>query len=247
MKTRWILPLAATAALYGQNSFQNSSWLAISHQRGPQLEGQAGPVLGKPFSGTEIRTSKSPLADGSTAGKTSTSKIYRDAEGRMRSEGGNATMLFDAPTMTNYTIGSKGCSYMPLSDKQNIIIAASNGGTAWSSFGPRKSGQDPHIITEDLGFQVVNGVSAKGMRETITIPASSIGSDHDLKVVNERWFSDALGVLIKSTNSDPRFGTMSYELTDINQSTPPASLFAAPTGCKEFQNPAMKMMQQRKD
>jgi len=234
--------LAATAALYGQNSFQNSSWLAISHQRGPQLEGQAGPVLGKPFSGTEIRTSKSPLADGSTAGKTSTSKIYRDAEGRMRSEGGTSTMLFDAPTMMSYTINSRGCSQNKLSDKQNVIIAATNGGTSWSTFGPSKSGPNPHVATEDLGFQVVNGISAKGARQTITIPASTAGSDHDLKVINERWYSDALGVLIKSTNVDPRFGTMTYDLTDISQSTPPTSLFAPPAGCKEFQNPAMKML-----
>jgi len=38
--------------------------------------------------------------------------------------------------------------------------------------------------------------------------------------VNERWYSDDLQMVVKSSNSDPRFGTTTYELTDINRAEP---------------------------
>jgi hypothetical protein len=74
----------------------------------------------------------------------------------------------------------------------------------------------------------MDGISAKGSRVTITIPVGSIGNDHELKVVNERWYSDDLKLLLKTTNSDPRFGTSSYELQNIVQAEPAASLFQVP-------------------
>lgn len=83
-------------------------------------------------------------------------------------------------------------------------------------------------VQEDLGTQNVNGVLAKGTRSTITIPVGQIGNDHALQVVNERWYSDELGMLVKSSNSDPRFGTTTYELTNISRAAPDPSLFQIP-------------------
>jgi len=50
-----------------------------------------------------------------------------------------------------------------------------------------------------------------------------------LKVVNERWLSDEMQILLKSSNVDPRFGTTTYELTDLVQAPPDSSLFQVPT------------------
>ena len=74
----------------------------------------------------------------------------------------------------------------------------------------------------------MNGVLAKGTRSTITIPAGQIGNDHALLGVNERWYSDELGMPVKSSNSDPRFGTTTYELTNISRAAPDPSLFQIP-------------------
>ena len=82
--------------------------------------------------------------------------------------------------------------------------------------------------TEDLGDQIVNGVMARGTRSTITIPVGQIGNDREIKVISERWFSSDLGVLIKSTNNDPRFGETTYELTDILQGAQDPTLFQSP-------------------
>ncbi len=82
--------------------------------------------------------------------------------------------------------------------------------------------------SEDLGVQLINGIAAKGTRTTITIPVGQIGNDREIKVVSERWFSDDLGMLIKSTNNDPRFGETTYELTNVLQVAQDPSLFQIP-------------------
>lgn len=61
------------------------------------------------------------------------------------------------------------------------------------------------------------------------IPVATLGNDRDIKLVDERWFSDDLRSLVKSINSDPRFGVTTYELTNIVQSDPDHSLFAIPS------------------
>jgi hypothetical protein len=46
-------------------------------------------------------------------------------------------------------------------------------------------------------------------------------------VVNERWYSKDLQMVVKSVNSDPRFGTTTYELTNVVQGADP-TLFQIP-------------------
>jgi hypothetical protein len=81
---------------------------------------------------------------------------------------------------------------------------------------------------ERLAEQKVNGALAKGTRTTETIPAGKIGNDRQINIVNERWFSDDLQLLVKSTSSDPRFGDTTYQLTGIVQASPDPSLFQIP-------------------
>jgi hypothetical protein len=83
---------------------------------------------------------------------------------------------------------------------------------------------------ENLGVQTANGVLADGTRTTTTIPAGQIGNDRPIDIVSERWYSTDLQMLIKSVNKDPRFGETSYELTNIQQGAPDASLFKIPAG-----------------
>ncbi len=75
--------------------------------------------------------------------------------------------------------------------------------------------KDLHLNTEDLGVQTVNGMAAQGTRVTQIIPAGRIGNNRDIHVVNERWFSSDLQMLVKTVNSDPRFGVTTYQLTNI--------------------------------
>jgi hypothetical protein len=51
--------------------------------------------------------------------------------------------------------------------------------------------------------------------------------------VTERWYSDDLQMLIKSTNTDPRFGDTTYQLTGISQGEQSPSLFQVPADYTE--------------
>lgn len=81
---------------------------------------------------------------------------------------------------------------------------------------------------EELGTQSVNGVPAQGTRVTQVIPAGEIGNDRELQVVDERWFSSDLQMLVKSVNSDPRFGETTYQLTNILRVPQDPGLFQVP-------------------
>jgi hypothetical protein len=83
-------------------------------------------------------------------------------------------------------------------------------------------------IVEDLGTATVNGVPAHGTRITTVVPVGAIGNDKEFRSVTERWFSPDLNLLIKSVSTDPRFGTTTYELTNVSRQSPDPSLFQPP-------------------
>lgn len=91
-----------------------------------------------------------------------------------------------------------------------------------------RAAKNPNLIEEDLGMKTVNGVAAHGTRITNIVPVGAIGNDKEFRSVTERWLSPDLNLLIKSVSTDPRFGTTTYELTNISRQAPDASLFQVP-------------------
>jgi hypothetical protein len=82
---------------------------------------------------------------------------------------------------------------------------------------------------EHLGTQIMEGVSAEGTRTTTTIEAGQIGNEQPISIVSERWFSVDLQVAVMTKHSDPRNGTTTYKLTNINRSEPARTLFEVPS------------------
>ncbi|HWC75811.1 MAG TPA: hypothetical protein VG778_00020, partial [Blastocatellia bacterium] len=83
-------------------------------------------------------------------------------------------------------------------------------------------------VVESLGKQMMEGVEAEGTRTTITIPAGQIGNEQPINMVNERWYSPELQVVVMSRRSDPRAGETIYRLTGISRAEPSRSLFEVP-------------------
>jgi hypothetical protein len=83
-------------------------------------------------------------------------------------------------------------------------------------------------VTESLGVQLIEGVSAEGTRTVMTIPAGQIGNDRPIEIVSERWYSPELKALVLSRHVDPRFGETTYHLSNIVLGEPSASLFEVP-------------------
>jgi hypothetical protein len=83
--------------------------------------------------------------------------------------------------------------------------------------------------TEKLEARNVEGVQAEGSRTTTTIPAGELGNEQPIQIVNERWYSPELQVIVMTRHSDPRFGETTYKLTNIQRGEPSAALFQVPS------------------
>jgi len=84
--------------------------------------------------------------------------------------------------------------------------------------------------TESLGLKNIDGVPVTGTKTTTNIPAGTIGNDKDLVITRESWYSTDLKLVIRSTQSDPRFGETTYSLTNIQRGEPDPILFQVPAG-----------------
>jgi hypothetical protein len=99
------------------------------------------------------------------------------------------------------------------------------GGMSWVF---RTGGSNQNEVKTDLGKQLIEGVEAEGTRTTITIPAGEIGNERPIEIVNERWYSPELQLVVMTRVSDPRAGETTYKLTNITRLEPAKSLFEVP-------------------
>jgi hypothetical protein len=84
------------------------------------------------------------------------------------------------------------------------------------------------VTTEDLGEQILQGVRARGSRETRTIPAGTIGNERPIEMVTERWYSDEIEADVLRRHVDPRFGETTYRLVNVVLGEPSPDLFVVP-------------------
>lgn len=97
-----------------------------------------------------------------------------------------------------------------------------------AGFAIRTKSSPGNEVKEQLGKQLIEGVEAEGTRTTITIPVGEIGNERPIEIVNERWYSPELQLVVMSRHSDPRSGETTYKLTNINRTEPAKSLFEVP-------------------
>ena len=214
--------------------------LGVLFTSGP---GSVQALTGRPFSATETTRSEQTLSDGTEISHSDSHRIYRDILGRVRTEstagdqtviiirdnvnGYNLRLFPDSKTAIRNTVAGRG-------GRAGAIPVETAAGTIAIAPAPvpkKKAGRKSNQTTdEDLGIQNINGVPALGKRHTQIIPVGQIGNNREIHVVHESWYSDDLQMLVKSVNSDPRYGVNTYELTDISRDNPDPSLFQVPPG-----------------
>jgi hypothetical protein len=196
-------------------------------------------VKGKPLSATEERHSLQVLGDGTRIENTETNRLYRDSEGRTRVEEMNGTITIYDPVAKLRVVLDPAAKTARKNNSGTLFFANSGSTVFTTSFERVGIAQNERAnpatmkgvmaeTTENLGSQSVNGVTAQGIRTTMTIPKGQIGNNRDIKVLTERWTSVDLQMLVKSINSDPRFGDTTYQLTKVVQSAPDPALFQIP-------------------
>jgi hypothetical protein len=215
-------------------------------------------TTGSPVSATEERRTVQTLGDGTVLERSESNLFYRDTQGRTRTEQtqDGKTMIMIVDPVAGFTARLDPASrtarkavlpagilplrvispgqaastdQVKLEAETKVALARLQELTDKMKAEKAAAGDAAaHNTTEDLGTLQQNGVPAQGTRTTMIIPAGKIGNNRDIKVVNERWYSNELQMLVKSVNSDPRFGTTTYQLTNVLRSNPDAGLFQIP-------------------
>ena len=235
-----------------------------------EMAGAGEVVTAAPYTATATTESTQVLADGNRIVNTTSSFVARDSQGRTRREAdlhSIGTMQVDSPktvfindptTHSQYiftpggeatkvvrTEGAwkEGPQIIDLggrherSMKQKVIVNVQGGHESQQS----SKESNEQIKHEDLGTQTVEGVSAQGKRETVTIPAGQIGNERPIEIVTETWFSPELHTLVLRKHSDPRMGDSTYRLTEIKRNEPDAALFQPPAGTKVSVEPLLEL------
>lgn len=89
-----------------------------------------------------------------------------------------------------------------------------------------------NVNKEDLGVKTIEGVSAKGTRTTMIVPAGAMGNERAIEVITETWFSEELKAVVLSRHSDPRSGEMTTKLLNVHLGEPSRSMFEPPADYK---------------
>ncbi len=190
-------------------------------------------VQGAPYSAQAVTEFTQTLANGDHIQRTTTATIARDSQGRTRMErsfgaigalsaergSGKAVMIFDPVA---------GKSYVLDANNHTARSTADSGGARQCQPSTR-GGNHSRAKTEDLGTQVIQGVSAQGTRITRVIPAGREGNEKEIDIVTETWYSPDLQVVVMSKTSDPRFGDSVYQLNTISRTEPDPALFTVPS------------------
>jgi hypothetical protein len=184
--------------------------------------------------------------------KLSTIGPWRSTSESSEADSPTLTTIFDpvAKTHTDYTSDSTVARVLPIpTPPPSGAGRSAAGGFAMFAHSPASGGDAGPVTfavqahagppgpalasdakTEQLGTETFEGIPATGTRVTSTIPAGTIGNDRDLTITRETWYSSDLNLVIRSTQSDPRFGTTTYTLTNIQRNEPDPTMFQVPPG-----------------
>jgi len=227
--------------------------------RGPGMGGGPSVVTGAPYSATEVVQSQETLADGNVIQRKRTTNVYRDSQGRVRTEEtitpeastgkqpytlvtildyvGGKRYVLNSSTMT----GTQSPLRAPHNPPPGSANAAGvvpggrrgggpNGGNGAGNGNAQSDALRPNVVRTALNPQSVNGVLAAGTQHTETIPVGAIGNARAIQTTRVTWVSNDLKVPVQIKSNDPRFGSTDMELTNIVQAEPSGSLFVVPAG-----------------
>lgn len=204
--------------------------------------GSPAVVTGAPFSAIETTMTQQVLTGGNVIQRQEQATVYRDSQGRVRTE--SVLKRPDGSSSTRISVNDPVAGVRRMIDpqKQTVVEQAlpSSGGPARGARQQQNhtGTSDPNLLSENLGTQMVNGITANGTRLTRTIPAGAIGNANPIQIVQETWTSPDLQEVVLVKTTDPRRGVTVRQMTNINRQEPDAALFQAPAGYQIRQQPA---------
>ncbi len=196
-------------------------------------------VQGAPYSAQAVTRFTQGLANGDHIQRTTTASVARDSQGRTRMDrsietvgalaaarGGasRAIVIHDPVAGLSYALNPANKTGRSMQLPQGRPAGSAEAHTRHSP------STNAAVKTEDLGTQVIEGVSAQGKRVTRVIAPGQEGNEKEIDIVTETWYSPDLQIVVESKTSDPRFGETTYQLSGLNRAEPDPALFTVPAG-----------------
>jgi len=190
-------------------------------------------VQGAPYSAQAVTQFTQTLSTGDHIQRSTTASIARDSLGRTRTDRSLATVGalsaagggHERAIIIHDPVAGMSYALDPASHTaRSTAIPAAR--TANANARPERALASAK--TEDLGTQVMQGLSVQGKRVTRAIPAGREGNEKEIDIVTETWYSPDLQLVVMSKTSDPRFGESVYQLNAITRAEPDPSLFVVP-------------------
>jgi hypothetical protein len=210
-----------------------------------------------PFSAVGITQTIRQTGDGNRFSRISTTRYYRDSQGRTRIERELPRVRLSADAEQTFL------QVIEIRDvvKGELIMLNPQTKTAQTFSGmqfrtPETPGTPPPIFAVfqntriapndrgwsalvQLGEKSVDGLDAIGTQRAYTVPAgSTLGNEKPVTVTVEQWYSPALGMILSKRGRSGSAQT-DYHLEQIVQGEPDASLFAVPAGYHMVTLPAL--------
>lgn len=241
-----LIPAPGAPAQTHRADYAAESRLA-SHEAAPGL---GAPVSNAPFSADAVTTWRPNEPSERSEWRVSV-RFYRDREGRVRVEqtfvdhgddrnpqriviasdpNDQMASVIDstARTVSEYprpvarnTVGGYGRLVLPLSMTRFVTFERPQ---FWRAY-ENAAGED-----EPLGQKTILGIPVTGTSADITLPVGAFQKNHEIQIVDERWISKELQLLMYSRTEDSEYGTLEHRVTRISRDDPPGELFEVPAG-----------------
>jgi len=192
-------------------------------------------VTGAPYSAMGTSQTVTTGADGTRVVRQNTVRVWRDSDGRTRSEYELTSVGGPTPVEINsrLTVIDDPAArerYMLRPDGKVVTVPIAPCRIANEpdvTVGPPRPARLPLKVSRPvpLGERQMDGETVTGSRVEATIPAGAMGNDQPVKMSAEQWYGKDLQVVVEATYKDPRTGETKYKLREIQRSEPDAKLF----------------------
>jgi hypothetical protein len=192
-----------------------------------------------PFSAVLVEALQDALADGVQINRENESVVMRDGmgriyrarkiavEGKARPDAVARVMMtiVDPVERVQYT-----CTPIRICGKMGYREWPAGSGPQQGPYPPLDATRDRGIRVEELGPATISGVKVEGKRLTLLMPEGAAGNDRAFTSTKEVWHSKELDIDVQVKQTDPRWGTHTATMTQINLDEPDASYFQIPEG-----------------
>jgi hypothetical protein len=235
----WLLTFTIATLVLALRDLSNAQQTATQPAVGQaQISATKAASAMIPYSADEIRETTQTLADGTQVTHKRLTKIFRDSEGRTRTEAyvtesGSSQASSDSPIFIDIVDRVAGVRYslnphnhtahrMSLTPPQAARLPQKAANPAPAS------AQRPAATAEDLGQQEIEGINTHGYRMTRTVPVGADGNDRPIMITEEQWVSPELHRIVLEDVHDPLRGETILRLTNIVREEPSPDLFQVP-------------------